>query len=128
MAGCAAPLHPLHGLGEIPKLRIPIGMLAAFPRLDVALQRVAQRVQQLGTTVWLTEWPRSCSATASVRVLLHDHRSGEPGSPAAVGSTNASRTRSRVASRAVAGFRPPPGLRLRPGGSNVSAFSTRKPR
>src|SRR6266536_1304022 len=32
------PLRPLHGRRDIPKLRVPIRMLAAFPRLDIALQ------------------------------------------------------------------------------------------
>src|SRR6266511_2515093 len=38
----------LDGLGDISKLRGPIGMLTAFSRLDVALERVAQLVQQVG--------------------------------------------------------------------------------
>ena len=46
--GLSSPLCPLHGLGDISKLRIPIWMLAAFPRLDVALQGVAEVVQQPG--------------------------------------------------------------------------------
>ena len=42
------PLRAPHRGGDIPKLRVPIGMLTAFPRLDVALEGVAQLVQQLG--------------------------------------------------------------------------------
>ena len=40
------------GCGDLPrdvaKLRVPVGMLAAFARFDVALQAVAEAVQELG--------------------------------------------------------------------------------
>ena len=68
---------------------------------------VAQSVQQLGDHRWLTRWPRPSSATANVRALWHVHRSGESGSPGAVGSTNVTPVSSRACGR-----RPP--FRARP--------------
>jgi hypothetical protein len=44
----SAPLRARNDVSDIPKLRIPTGMLTAFPRLDVALEGVAQLVQQFG--------------------------------------------------------------------------------
>jgi len=44
-------------------------------------------------------------------------RSGDSGSPGAVGSTNASKSRRSVGSVTVARLRPPPARRLRAGGS-----------
>ena len=57
-----------------------------------------------------------------------DQRSGESGSPGAVGSTNASRSCSNVWSTAVARLRPPPGRRVRSGGSGAGSSSSRSPR
>ena len=42
------PLRASHAPGDVPKLRGPIDMLAALTSLGVALQAVAQSVQQLG--------------------------------------------------------------------------------
>ena len=42
------PLRASHAPGDVPKLRVPIDMLAALTSLGVALQAVAQSVQQLG--------------------------------------------------------------------------------
>ena len=42
------PLRASHAPGDVPKLRVPIDMLAALTNLGVALQAVAQSVQQLG--------------------------------------------------------------------------------
>ena len=44
----SAALCARDGLGDISKLCVPIGMLTAFSRLDVALEGVAQLVQQVG--------------------------------------------------------------------------------
>ena len=41
---CAARTAPR----DVPKLRVPVDVLAAFARLHVALQAVAQPVQQFG--------------------------------------------------------------------------------
>src|SRR5215217_2540895 len=41
-------LPPAHRLRDIAKLRIPIGMLPSLTRLDVALEAVTQRVQEVG--------------------------------------------------------------------------------
>ena len=56
-----------------------------------------------------------CSAAASCRTLFEVQRSGDSGSPDAVGSTSPSRSASRVGSFARVLFRPPPGRRTRPG-------------
>ena len=42
------PLRRAHAPRDVAKLRVPIDVLAAFARLDVALQAVAEAVQQLG--------------------------------------------------------------------------------
>jgi hypothetical protein len=95
--------------------------MPTFPCLDVPLEGVAPHVQQLGHDGVADRMAQACSATASVRLLLQDHRRGESGSPGAVGSTKASRSRSSFASRTVADFRPPPGRRLRSGGADGQA-------
>ena len=41
------PLRRAHLARDVPKLRVPIDVLTPFARLDVALQAVAQAVQQL---------------------------------------------------------------------------------
>ena len=63
-----------------------------------------------------------------MRTLLLVHRSGESGSPGAVGSTNASRSASKVAAVAIARLRPAPALRLRSGASVSPDSSARIPR
>ncbi len=63
-----------------------------------------------------------------MRVLKHVQRSGESGSPGAVGSTSASRSRSNVGWWVVARLRPPPGLRTRSTGKGASASSSASPR
>ena len=42
------PLRRAHAPRDVAKLRVPIHVLTAFARLDVALQAVAEAVQQLG--------------------------------------------------------------------------------
>ena len=44
----APSLGGAHLLRDVPKLRVAVGVLAAFARLDVALQAVAEAVQQFG--------------------------------------------------------------------------------
>jgi len=65
---------------------------------------------------------------ANVRALRHVQRSGESGSPGAVGSTSASKSRNSVASRSVARLRPPPAFRVRVLGSASPDVSSRRPR
>jgi hypothetical protein len=64
-----APLAAVDRRGDVAKLGVPIAVLPAFARLDVALERVAQLVQQRRDGGVTDAWPRACKATASVRVL-----------------------------------------------------------
>ena len=67
--------------------------------------------------------PCAWTDCASRRTLLQVHRSGAPGSPRVVGSTSASRFRSRVGSLETVVLRPAPGRRTRSEGSSTPISS-----
>ncbi len=69
-----------------------------------------------------------CSVRASCRTLFAVHRSGDRGSPEAVGSTKPSRSRSSVGSLSMVRFRPPPGRRTRPAATRARDRTSRSPR
>src|SRR5262245_39829393 len=99
-------------------------MLPPLARLDVPLEAVAQVVQELGDD--------GVTDLVAQGLNRHSQRADtlarpDSGSAAAVGCTNASRSRNKVVSIAVVRFRPPT-LRVRSGGSWVLASSSRSPR
>ena len=112
IAGCPCRLGGADLPRDVAELRVPIGVLAAFARFDVPLQAVAETVQQLGdhgVAHGVAERLQR-DATANVRVLRQVQRSGESGSPGAVGSTSASRSRSNVGLVRRRSLAPPAGL------------------
>src|SRR5712691_5171380 len=62
---------------------------------------------------WLVRCPLRLSSVANCRTLLQVHRSADSGSPRVTGSTNASRSRFRVASWSTVRFLPAPFRLLR---------------
>src|SRR5918993_1461896 len=104
---------------DVTKLGITVGVLGAFQGLAGPLQRVPLSAQQ----------PRhgraadAVSASASWRVDLVVHRSGDSGSPRVTGSTSASKAASRPGSASASGLGPAPGARTRPVGSGSESSS-----
>ena len=120
------PLRRAHASRDIAKLRIPVGMLPAFARLDVALQAVAH-VQQLGdhrvTDVMAQrlqrdgQRARAQAGPAQRRVRIAGRRRLDQARPGPAAASDRGRWRA---------FRPPPA-----GGASrrhdVSASSSRRP-
>jgi hypothetical protein len=74
--------------------------------------------------VWLTGWRRAVNSSASARALLQVQRSGDSGSPRAVGSTKPSKAGAKPGSLDVNAWRPPPSRRIRPEASGAVCNSS----
>ncbi len=116
--------EPRHLGAEVLELRVSVGMRGPFARLAVALQAVPRLVEQgrHGAVAHRMRLPGQFLGQRA-RVLLIVHRSGDSGSPRDVGSTKPSSAGSNCGSFRIARRRPPPGRRMRSGGS--AAFPRR---
>jgi hypothetical protein len=110
-----------HRVVDVNELRIAVGMAVAFPGLAIGLQ-AELLLSNSPTTVRPTRWPFAAKAAANCDRLLQVQRSGDIGSPRALGSTSASKSARRVASFFTSGLHPPPRRRTRPT-SSVSALA-----
>ena len=122
------PLRRAHPAGDVAKLGVPIGVLTTFAGLDVALQAIAQAVQQLGD--------HGVADVVAQAVERHGQGAGAQARPAQRRVRIAGRRRldqgiqvpSKVGSRSVARFRPPPALRVRVATSASPDAKSRRPR
>ena len=83
-------------LVDVAELGVAVGVLLPLQGLGVGLQAVAEVVEQLADDAVADGEPLLARASASWRVLLQVHRSGDIGSPRVSGAINSSRA-SRIA-------------------------------
>ena len=113
----------LHGVIDMAELPIPIGMIFSFFGLAIALQTVAQMVQDLGHFGMADRMLASAQGIGDGARTLVVQRSGDSGSPRVVSSIIASSLCTSCGSDWVIGLRPPPGRRIRPGQVNPASIS-----
>ena len=128
IVGCRCRCDRANDLGDVPKLRVAIGMLAALARLDVALEAVAEGVQQLRD--------HRVADVMAQPVQRHGQRAHAPARPAQrrIGIAGRRRLHQRVQvpqQRRVGDGRPlasATGGRLRDGGRGRRTCRSRSPR
>src|SRR5215207_2321526 len=110
------------------ELRIPIRVAYPLAGFGVGLQAEAEPVQQLAHQRAADLMALGLKLVGKPAQALAGQRSGPSGSPRAVGSTRAFRSRIRSGSAATAGLRPPPAPRTRPAARAGASASSRSPR